>query len=65
MRRFLVLTDIELLLVEPGKHRLGCGVVHFIGFIQVGVSPRIASCYDDLYRMQTYQLIQQIVVQST
>jgi len=30
-----VLTDMEVLLVEPGKHRLGCGVVHFIGFLQV------------------------------
>jgi len=26
---------MEMLLVEPGKHRLGCGVVHFIGFLQV------------------------------
>ena len=37
VRRFLVLTDMEVLLVEPGKHRLGCGVVHFIGFLQVHV----------------------------
>ena len=36
-RRFLVLTDAEVLLVEPGRHHLGCGVVNFIGFLQVGV----------------------------
>ena len=30
-----MLTDMEILLVEPGRHHLGCGVVHFIGFLQV------------------------------
>ena len=37
-RRFLVLTDAEILLVEPGRHHLGCGVVNFIGFLQVGIT---------------------------
>ena len=32
---FMVFTETEFLLVNPHKSRLGCGVVHFISFLQV------------------------------
>ena len=60
-----MLTDMEILLVEPGRHHLGCGVVHFIGFLQVtSVSLHIYSCYhgDVCCRIQTYQQTQLTVV---
>lgn len=51
-RRFLVLTDVEVLLVEPGRHHLGCGVINFIGFLQVGVALVFNGCYGSPCSMQ-------------
>ena len=32
---FMMVTDLEFLLVDPHKSKLGIGVVHFIAFLQV------------------------------
>ena len=32
---FMVFNDTEFLLVDPHKTKMGCGVVHFIAFLQV------------------------------
>ena len=40
-QHFLVFKEIELILVDPHKSQLGCGVVHFIAFLQVRLNYKL------------------------
>lgn len=68
----MLVTDTELMLVNPDMNRLGCGIVKFVAFLQVGwASDNLCLLTNEfspsplaapILRMWTYPLTLQITV---